>query len=61
MAARNRCWTSDRLARQGLPHQSACPFCDQGDATINHILHTCMLARSVWFAVLSALGKLEWA
>ncbi|WVZ81073.1 hypothetical protein U9M48_028497 [Paspalum notatum var. saurae] len=29
LAINNRCWTSDRLAKRGLPHQPACPFCDQ--------------------------------
>lgn len=29
LAMRNRCWTSDRLARRGLPHHDTCPFCDQ--------------------------------
>ena len=28
LAIQNRCWTSDRLAKRGLPHQSSCPFCD---------------------------------
>ena len=28
-AIRDRCWTSDRLARRGLPHQDKCPLCDQ--------------------------------
>lgn len=44
LAAQNRCWTSDRHARRGLPHQATYPFCDQGDETLNHILLTCVLA-----------------
>ena len=35
LALLNRCWTSDRLARRGLPHQDACPFCDQEEESIN--------------------------
>lgn len=52
----DRCWTSDRLARRGLPHQDACPFCDQHDETISHLLVECVLAREVWTRVFSALG-----
>ena len=33
LAIRNRCWTSDRLARRGLPHLVRCSFCDQDDET----------------------------
>jgi hypothetical protein len=28
LAVRNRCWTSDRLARRGLPHPDRCSLCD---------------------------------
>ncbi|XP_073355495.1 uncharacterized protein [Aegilops tauschii subsp. strangulata] len=59
LAGRNRCWTSDRLARRGLPHQAACPFCDQEPETLNHVLIRCVLARVVWHQVLSALGTPE--
>ena len=60
LALRNRCWTSDRLARRGLPHQDACPLCDQEDETIDHVLLTCVFARSAWAAVCEALGMLDW-
>ena len=50
----------DRLARQGLPHQDACPFCDQVEESINHILLTCVFARVVWAEICHALGKPEW-
>lgn len=33
LAIRNRCWTSDRLARRGLSHPDRCPLCDQEDET----------------------------
>lgn len=51
LAINNKCWTYDRLAKRGLPHQSACPFCDQAEETINHILAACVLSREVctWF------------
>jgi hypothetical protein len=48
LAVNNRCWTSDRLAKRGLPHQPACPFCDQSEETINHILTSCVLSREAW-------------
>jgi hypothetical protein len=52
----NHCWTSDRLAKRGLPHQSACPFCDQALERINHLLSSCVLAREVWTSMLHGLG-----
>ncbi|WVZ52503.1 LOW QUALITY PROTEIN: hypothetical protein U9M48_003556 [Paspalum notatum var. saurae] len=57
LAINNRCWTSDRLAKRGLPHQSACPFCDQAPETINHVLSSCVLAREVWTVVLQKLNQ----
>ena len=60
LAMKNRCWTSDRFARRGLPHQDACPFCDQEEETINHIMLTCVFARSAWAAICGSLGKPEW-
>lgn len=48
----NRCWTSDRLAKRGLPHQPSCPFCDQVDESIQHILMQCVLTREIWIPVL---------
>ncbi|XP_073358293.1 uncharacterized protein [Aegilops tauschii subsp. strangulata] len=58
---RNRCWTSDQLDRRGLPHQDACPFCDQEEETLDHILQTCVFARTVWRTLCSALGKPQWS
>lgn len=51
----NKCWMSDRLAKRGLPHQSACPFCDQAGETINHILSACVFSMEVWTVVLTKL------
>lgn len=47
MAFQNRCWTSDRLARRALDHQEACPFCDQEEESINHLLIGCVFAREI--------------
>ncbi|WVZ84849.1 LOW QUALITY PROTEIN: hypothetical protein U9M48_031834, partial [Paspalum notatum var. saurae] len=52
LALNNRCWTSGRLAKRGLSHQSACPFCDRTTESINHVLSSCVLAREVWTLVL---------
>lgn len=49
-AIMDRCWTADHLARRGLQHPPACPFCDQHGETIEHILIQCVLAREVWLA-----------
>ena len=57
LAMKNRCWTSDRLARRGLPHQSSCPFCGQHEETIAHIMIGCAFAREVWSKVCLALGQ----
>ncbi|WVZ70614.1 hypothetical protein U9M48_019263 [Paspalum notatum var. saurae] len=54
LAINNRCWTSDRLAKRGLPHHAACPFCDQ-EESIHHILLSCVLTREVWESVLRML------
>jgi hypothetical protein len=55
LAIRNRCWTTDRLAKRGLPHPDKCPLCDQEDETIQHLLTTCVVARQVWFTLLHPL------
>lgn len=59
LALKNRCWTSDRLARRGLPHQAACPFCDQHDETLNHLLLDCVFAKEVWHRFSFASGRPE--
>jgi hypothetical protein len=47
--------SSARLARRGLPHQAAFPFCDQAEETINHILVSCVLSREIWEGILRKL------
>jgi len=54
--AHNRCWTADRLARRGLPHPEKCPFCDQEEETINHLLVSCVFARQFWYYLLRQVG-----
>ena len=53
-------WHVFRLARRGLPHQDSCPFCNQSEETINHILLGCVFARMVWHEVCTALGRHNW-
>lgn len=60
LALQNRCWTSDRLARRGLPHQDACPLCDQHEESINHLLLECMFARQIWEKICASLGRPDW-
>ena len=57
LAIKNCCWTSDRLARCSLPHQAACPFRDQHEETMDHLLVTCVFAREIWLWVLSAADR----
>lgn len=61
LALRNRCWTSDRLARRGLDHQERCPFCDQHQETMTHIMLQCVFSREVWTKVCSALNNPGWS
>lgn len=61
LAIKNRCWTSDRLARRGLPHQDACPLCDQLEETIDHILLQCVFARQVWTVMCAGMRAPAWA
>ena len=56
LVAHNRCWTADRLARQGLPHPARCPLCDQASETIDHLLIGCVFTREFWFRFLSQVG-----
>jgi hypothetical protein len=56
LAAHDRCWTADRLAKKGLPHPAKCPLCDQEKETINHLLLTCVFSRQAWFFILQRVG-----
>jgi hypothetical protein len=56
MAAHDRCWTADRLARRNLPHPEFCPLCDQEMEAINHLLVSCVFARQFWLLLLRRVG-----
>lgn len=42
LASMDRCWTAERRARHGLPHDPLCVLCSQETETINHILAGCV-------------------
>jgi hypothetical protein len=56
LAAHKRCWTSDRLARRGLPHPEYCPLCDQENETLDHLLMSYVFTRQFWYMVLRQVG-----
>jgi hypothetical protein len=56
LAAHDRCWTADRLARRNLPHPEFCPLCDQEMETINHLLVSCVFVRQFWLLLLRRVG-----
>lgn len=60
LAAKNRCWTADRLQRRGLPRPTACPLCDQEPESLQHLLLGCVVSREVWFWALRCWGKEDW-
>jgi hypothetical protein len=55
LAAHNKCWTADQLAKRGLSHPDKCPLCDQEEETINHMLLSCVFARQIWYGILQGL------
>ena len=55
LAINNWCWTANRLAKRRQPHQPACPFCDQAEETIQHILISCVFTQQVWTLVFQKL------
>ncbi|KAM0870913.1 hypothetical protein ACQ4PT_039753 [Festuca glaucescens] len=56
LAVQDRCWTSDRLQRRGLPNQGFCPLCERVDECIDHLLLQCPFSRAIWFKVLRGQG-----
>ena len=59
LAFKNRCWTADRLGRRGLPRPASCPFCDQVEEDIDHLLLGCVLSREVWTSFLTRWGRVD--
>lgn len=48
IAARNRIFTANTLARKGWYGPSMCALCSSNEETLEHILFSCTYARSVW-------------
>jgi hypothetical protein len=60
LVSRNRCWTSDRLERRGLPRPPSCPLCCQEPEMIQHLLLGCVVAREIWVWALNRWDRLAW-
>jgi hypothetical protein len=45
LAMLKKCWTADRLQKRGLTHPEACPFCEQEQETVQHLLTSCVFAK----------------
>jgi hypothetical protein len=56
LAAHKWCWTTDRLAKCGLPHPNKCPLCDQEEENIDNLLISCVFMRQFWYLMLSQIG-----
>jgi hypothetical protein len=52
LANQDRCWTTERLARHGLPHHPRCLLCDQASESMRHLIMECPFTRQVWHEVL---------
>uniref|UniRef100_A0A452ZCV5 Reverse transcriptase zinc-binding domain-containing protein n=1 Tax=Aegilops tauschii subsp. strangulata TaxID=200361 RepID=A0A452ZCV5_AEGTS len=60
LALQDRCWTSERLARHGLPHSPACVLCDQAPESMQHLLIGWPFSRTVWHDIFSKLRLTVW-
>jgi hypothetical protein len=56
LAAHNRCWTADRLAKRGLNHPEKCLLCDQAEETLDHLLVACSFSRIFWYQLFRKFG-----
>jgi hypothetical protein len=52
LIAHQRVWTADRLQKRGIDHPERCPFCDQEQETLDHLLVGCVFAREFWLKLL---------
>jgi hypothetical protein len=52
----NKCWTADRLQKRDLSHPKVCPFCDQEQETVQHLLTSCVFTRQFWYSIHSPFG-----
>jgi hypothetical protein len=49
------------LQKRGLPYPTSCPFRDQEEETIQHLLLSCVFAKQVWAHIFQHLGLLSLA
>jgi hypothetical protein len=56
LVAHKRCWTTDRLAKQGLNHPEKCLLCDQEEENMDHLLMQCSFSREFWYLLLRKFG-----
>jgi hypothetical protein len=56
LAAHNRCWTTDRLAKKGLNDHEKCLLCDQAEETLDHLLVACSFSRVFWYQLFWKFG-----
>jgi hypothetical protein len=56
LAAHNRCWTTDRLAKRGLNHPEKCLLRDQVEETLDHLLVACSFLRIFWYQLFWKFG-----
>jgi hypothetical protein len=56
LAAQNRCWMADRLAKRGLNHPDRCSLCEQESEIIDNLLVSCVFTRELWFFLLRQFG-----
>ena len=56
LALHRRLWTAERRKRHGLQDDDACVLCCQEPEDADHLLLGCVVARQLWFALLSPLG-----
>jgi hypothetical protein len=60
IVSRDRCWTANRLERQGWSRPTACSLCDQEPETIQHLLLGCVVSREVWAWALHQWDRISW-
>lgn len=48
LAAQNRVWTADRLAKRGWPNCGLCPLCRREQETVDHLIFRCRFSIRLW-------------
>ncbi|KAM3404714.1 hypothetical protein ACQJBY_007677 [Aegilops geniculata] len=52
LASMDRCWTAERRALHGLPHDPLCKLCGQELESLDHLLARCVFSRITWHEIL---------